>query len=156
VSDGSSHPDREPPLIVGDFYAGAYGPTIILIARTVEACCWLQGVFRELAAGGSTRDLTAESEVRMASPQALQMVRLKDGPRVTLKRPDGDAGGFVWAATADGWRHLADLVQPLCGGGAGHQYLTEDVDDAALIELSFEEPDVLSAASSMLGEDGDR
>ncbi len=137
-------------MLVGDFYDGAYGPTIILIASSPAACVWLQDVFRELARGGLSRTLTAEPGVRFTNVEVIEMVCRPDGPRVTLGRGT-DERAFVWSATADGWLYLADLVQPLVDGGAGHQYLTDDKDDVALIELSSGEQDVLNAARSASG-----
>lgn len=89
--------------------------------------------------------------MRFTNIEALEMVRRRDGARVTLRYNGGAAkGAFVWSATRDGWLYLADLIQPLADGGAGHQYLTEDKDDVALIELSCGEQDVLSAARSAI------
>jgi hypothetical protein len=80
------------------------------------------------------------------------MVCRLDGPRVTLRHSDGtDATTFVWSATADGWLYLADLIHPLVDGRMGHQYLTDDKDDVALIELSSGEQDVIRAARSASG-----
>jgi hypothetical protein len=137
------------PLLTGDLYDGAYGQTIILIADSSAACVWLQAVFRELAHGGSSRTLTAESEVQITNVEAIELVTRPDGPRVTFRQSDAATeGSFVWSATPEGWLYLADLIQPLVDGGIGHQYLTEDKNDVALIELSSGEQDVLSAARS--------
>ena len=131
------------PLLTGEFYAGGYGPTILLIMRSPVAGVWLQRVFRELARGGATHTLTDDPEVRIANLQALEMVRRLDGPRIALGYRDGGGDrSFRWSATGEGWLYLADLIQSLCDGGTGHQYLTEDKDDVALIELSSGEPDI--------------
>lgn len=149
VSDSSQAPAAEPALITGDFYQGTYGPTIILIAAESAACAWLQGVFRELASDGRSRVLTAETRVQFTNVESVEMVCRPDGPRVMLRYSgDGHERAFVWSATPDGWRYLAELIQPLCDGGTGHHYLAEDKDDVALIEFSMGEEDVLSAARS--------
>jgi len=141
--DRVTQSSAQPPLLTGDFYPGAYGPTIILSISSVEACAWLQGAFRELARSGAPRKLAAEPEVRLANIHGLEMIRRSTGPRVSLSRRRDEADAdFVWAATADGWLYLADLIQSFCDGGSGHHYLTENTDDAALIELSFGEDDV--------------
>lgn len=151
VSDASPRLGDDAPLLVGEFYAGAYGPTIILIMVSSAACQWLQRVFRELSHGGSARTLTAEPEVRIENLQTIEMVLRPDGPRVALRlRDDGAAESFVWSATEEGWLYLADLIQSLCDGGVGHHYLTEDKDDVALIELSYGEQDVLRVAKPLL------
>jgi hypothetical protein len=91
--------------------------------------------------------LTASPQVRVVNVVAIEMVCVADGPRIALRSRDiGGDRSFVWSATVEGWLYLADLVQPLCDGAAGHQYLTEHKDDAALIELSSGEPDVLRIA----------
>jgi len=152
LSNESPQLGEKSPLLVGDFYDGAYGPTIILIASSPAACGWLQDAFRELAHGGPSHTLTAEPEMRFTNVEAIEMVCRPDGPRVTLRHSDGtDGRDFVWSATADGWLCLADLIQPLTDGGAGHQYLTEDEDDVALIELSVGEEEVVRAARSASG-----
>lgn len=149
MSDESPQLGERSPLLVGDLYDGAYGPTIILIASSAAACAWLQDVLRGLARGGPSRTLTAEPEVRFTNVKMIEMVCRLDGPRVTLRHGDGtDERAFVWSATADGWLYLADLIQSFVDGGAGHQYLTDDKDDVALIELSSGEQDVLRAARS--------
>ncbi len=135
------------PLIVGDYYAGAYGPTIILILRSTASCVWLQRVFRDLGDNNSPRVLTSEPQARIVNVDIIEMRCQPDGPVVALRHPDnGSEKSFAWYATPDGWRYQADLIQPFCDGGSGHQYLTDDKDDVALIEVSFGEHDVLDAA----------
>jgi hypothetical protein len=151
--NNESVPDGEKlPLLKGDYYSGACGPTIILIMSSPAAGVWLQQVFRELACREPARTLTAEPEVRIANLKDIEMIRRPDGPRVALRYRDGEADSLVWSATEEGWLYLADLIQSLCDGGIGHHYLTEDKDDVALIELSSGEEDVLSVARSRLGD----
>lgn len=145
------------PLLVGDFYDGADGPTIILIASAPAVCAWLQEVFREISHCVPNRTLSVQPEVRFTNVEAIEMVCRANGPRVTLGRgADTARKTFVWSATADGWLYLADLIQPLADGKAGHQYLTEDKNDVAVVELSCGEQDVLSAARSASGGDDNR
>jgi hypothetical protein len=134
--------DEQAPLIVGDFYAGAYGPTIILILSSLGAGAWLQETLRELAKGGPARMLTSEPRVFVAHIDDIEMTTRATGPCVSLKRRDGESDkSFVWSATREGWLYLADLTEPLCAGGVGHHYLTDDKDDDGLIELSSGEHD---------------
>jgi len=138
--------ERE-PLILGELYDGAEGPTIILVMTRLSAGVWLQEAFRSLATLKEPRTLTPSPDVRVLNVAAIEMVCVADGPRIALRSCDtGGDHSFVWSATVEGWLYLADLVQPLCDGVAGHQYLTEHPDDAALIELSSGEPDVLRVA----------
>jgi hypothetical protein len=134
-------------LIKGDYYAGASGPTIILILYSTEACVWLQGVFRDLAANDGPRVLTTEPRVQIANVDIIEMTSRPDGPMVALRRTDnGSEKSFIWSATVDGWLYQADLIQSFCDGGSGHHYLTDDKDDVATVEVSFGEQDVLDAA----------
>ena len=142
--------DSEPsPLILGELYDAADGPTIMLVMVTVAAGVWLQEAFRSLARLKQPRPLTPSPEVCVLNVASIEMVCVADGPRIALRSRDtGGERSFVWSATVEGWLHLTDLVQPLSDGVAGHQYLTEHPDDAALIELSFGEPDVLRVAQT--------
>jgi hypothetical protein len=142
-----AEPDPASPLILGELYDGSEGPTIMLVMLTLAAGDWLQDTFRNLARHKEPLMLTASPQVRVVNVVAIEMVCVADGPRIALRSRDiGGDRSFVWSATVEGWLYLADLVQPLCDGAAGHQYLTEHKDDAALIELSSGEPDVLRIA----------
>ena len=146
MTNASPQQNGQSPLLTGDFYSGAYGPTLILIMSSPAAGVWLQHVFRELASGGPAFVLTAAPEVEITNLQTVEMTCRTGKPRITFTNDDEAEGkSFVWSATPDGWRYLVDLIQPLCDSKVGHQYLTEDKDDAAVIELSFGEQDVLSA-----------
>src|ERR1700733_1280960 len=119
MSNKQSQLRDEPPLFICDFYEGAYGPTIILIASSPSACAWLQDVFRELAHGGASRTLTAEPKMRFTSLTALKLVNRTSGLPVMLRRDDATVGkSFVWSATVEGWLYLAELIQPLADGVA--------------------------------------
>ncbi len=58
----------------------------------------------------------------------------------------------MWSATEDGWLHSRDLVQALCEAGSGHQYMNDDRDDVAVVELSLGEPDLLGSVRDKLEE----
>jgi hypothetical protein len=149
LSMSSQEHTSQQPDLVGDFYRGADGPTIILIAESSSGCKRLQDLLRDLGSGAERRMLTEEPEIEIANVDAIEMAVRSDGPRVLLRRHGGDAStSFIWSATPDGWLYLADLIQPLCDGGSGHLYLTENKDDAALIELSVGEDEVLRATRS--------
>lgn len=140
------------PLVIGDFYIGAYGPTIVLAMTSLAACDWLMGLFRELAEYGGPRNLTEGPEVKVANVDVVTMVRRSTGPSVSLRREGADSRSFVWSATEDGWLHSRDLVQALREADSGHQYMNDNRDDVALIELSLGEPDLLDSVRGRLGE----
>jgi hypothetical protein len=138
-------------LIRGDYYVGAYGPTILLVMMSSAACVWLQRLFRDMADRGGPRVFTSEPEICLENIGEITLVRRSSGPLVLIRELGTHADSrqsFEWSATDDGWLHLRDLVQALCEHGAGHQYLTDDKDDVALIELSFGEQGVLDSVRS--------
>lgn len=143
------NPGSQSPLMTGDYYAGAYGPTIVLILHSTTACSWLQSVFRDLADCDGSHILTIDPKARIHNIDAIEMTCRSDGPKVAIRNPDDNEKQFAWSATPQGWLYQADLIQPFCDGGSGHQYLTDDEDDVALIEVSFGEQDVLDAAKRL-------
>jgi hypothetical protein len=48
------------------------------------------------------------------------------------------AGGFTWSCTADEWHTVSLMVEPLLHQ-SGHQYLTSEIEDDAVIEVSYGE-----------------
>ncbi|MDE3095458.1 MAG: hypothetical protein KGK07_05570 [Chloroflexota bacterium] len=46
---------------------------------------------------------------------------------------------FIWRCTSDAWLNLVDLLEPFVNDRRGHQYLTSEVDDDALVEVSLHE-----------------
>src|ERR1700743_2878135 len=132
------------PHFLVDQYEGVYGPTILLAANSPVAVPWLQHVFRELAEGGRPQGFVPRPEVSAGTIDAIELVGRSCAPRIAFHRRESDLNSFVWSATPEGWTYLAELVQPFCDGATGHQYLTEDVGDAASIELTVGEQDVLA------------
>lgn len=117
------------------------------------ACDWLMRLFRDLAELGHPRRFTEEPEVRVANVHGIKMVRRATGSLVSVCKDAHDGQqSFVWSATDDGWLHSRDLVQTLCEAGSGHQYMNDDRDDVAVIELSLGEPDLLGSVRSKLEE----
>ena len=129
------------PLIVGDFYEGANGPTILLILNSIKAATWLRQVFIEQADRAEPRDLAAEPEVRVSNLEGLRLATRVQGSDIELKRDDTGSNGatFVLAASERGWRDVADLIEPFTNGRPGHQYFPDLAGDDAVIEVSFGE-----------------
>jgi hypothetical protein len=147
----SKSSSRRSVLIRGDYYDGAYGPTILLVMMSSAACAWLQRLFCDMAERGGPHVLTAAPEICLKNVGEIELVRRSSGPLVSIQELGARAGSeqsFEWSATDDGWLHMRDLVQALCEHGVGHQYLTDDEDDVALIELSFGEQGVLDSVRS--------
>jgi hypothetical protein len=129
----------QPPLLEGDFYEGAYGPSILLVLTSREAVAWLRSVFDDLARGSIGAVLRLDTQPRVeigAALTALQLRRVEATPdRHLVQARDGS---FTWSCTADEWQTASLLLEPLLKQ-SGHQYLTSETDDDAIIEVSYGE-----------------
>lgn len=129
----------ESPLVEGDYYDGAFGATILLVLNTRIAVSWLRNVFDDLARApiGSTFSLLDQPRVNVgAALQGLAMVRVDRPPtRHLVREPDGS---FTWSCTADEWETASLMLEPLLSQ-AGHQYLTSEGIDDAIVEVSYGE-----------------
>jgi hypothetical protein len=125
-----------PVLIEGDCGDGAYGPTILLELRSAEATDLLLSVFGDLvdSAPGTEIRLDRIPRVSLGASIMRFVLRAVDvSPDRHLVR-DG-AGGFLWSCTADEWDTARLLIEPL-RRQPGHQYLTSEFEDDALVEVS--------------------
>lgn len=128
-----------------DFYKGAYGPTIRLETQDEADLKLIEGIFAGLAV--SERHEVELCEALAASVENVESLLLRVAER---ERPGRKAlarvskwfgkGSFVWSRSPLGWQQCVGLVQGLAEEGeAGHQYLTDEGVDDALVELSFGE-----------------
>lgn len=126
----------ESPFVEGDYAEGAYGPTIVLVLSSADAANWLRGMFDDLAAApeGTVIQLDAQPEVVLGAAVMRLNLRVVDRmPGRHLVR-DG-SGGFTWSCTRSEWHVASLLIEPLATE-IGHQYLTSEIEDDALIEVS--------------------
>jgi hypothetical protein len=136
-----SDSDHEQRLI-GSFDVGAYGPTIFMVLPSREAVVWLKALFLSMTGYDGSRDLLSEPGVEVRGIERFELRRTSaDSERHLLRQ--GDAAAFVWSATDDVWRRNSELLDPFVDGQSGHQYLTSEGVDDALVEISFGEPDVM-------------
>lgn len=131
--------------IVIDYYQGAYGPTIRIDIQTMENLVKVKNIFRQLAElKKETIDL---ARVESVNATGLKQLILKVVPpnqeiEKKLKLEEGSAGNiaFSWTMPSTGWRRCAGLIDGLIESGhPGHQYLTEEGLDDALVEIAFAE-----------------
>jgi hypothetical protein len=131
------------PLILGDFYRGAYGPTIILEAQTLLGVDWFRRVLVKLSRDEEANfDLASMPELRIRGVDELKVETVAVQPDTPLTRTAGsgyDDASFLWRQDALRWAHASMLIEPLLKGRPGHQYLTNEGRDAALIEFSHGE-----------------
>lgn len=127
--------------VVGEFGRGAYGDTIILQPRSRHALAWLRSVFISLAGGDLSIRLDSSPEVDLHGISRLELRLVEYAHSRALVRLSAD-DEFVWRGTREQWQELAAALDPLLAGRTGHQYLTREVEDDALVEVTFGEPDV--------------
>jgi hypothetical protein len=131
------------PLIAGDFYEGVHGPTILLEAQSLLGIDWFHQKLQELSRDErASFDLASMPEVRIAGIQELRVETVAVQPEAALTRMGGssyDHACFSWKQDSLRWIHASMLIEPLLRGGRGHQYLTSEAEDAALVEFSFGE-----------------
>ncbi|MBS1860982.1 MAG: hypothetical protein JSS68_04650 [Actinobacteria bacterium] len=131
------------PLILGDFYQGAHGPTIILEAQTLLGVDWFRRVLVKLSRDEEANfDLVSKPEMRIDGVDELKVETVPVQPDIPLTRTAGsgyESAGFLWRQDTLRWAHASMLIEPMLKGRPGHQYLTNEGRDAALVEFSHGE-----------------
>jgi len=129
-------------LIALDLYDGAYGPTLRIDIPSRELLESLKRVFRSLAQSkASLVHLAKVDFVRGGNVATLDLVlneQSKKSRAKTLHLEDGSPGAakFVWKQPADRWLDCFDLLDGF-GEQPGHQYLTSERIDDALVEAAY-------------------
>jgi hypothetical protein len=137
-------------LVVGQYGEGAYGPTILLKLLSPAAVEWLHDVMRNLANDPKVViDLAAQPGVSLLGIRSWKLRRSSQPGDVALRGPASVVAeaDFEWEMDEFGWLRAAGLLEPLLRGKSGHQYLSREGHDAALVEVSFGEPDVQIAGA---------
>lgn len=141
----SPSPSKSSPLIVGEFAAGAFGPTILLKLLSEEAVQWLQKIFQELAEGSRISfSLASAAGVRIKGVAELVFEIADVRPTPSLSGPKKPVANsmFRWTQDKNGWTRSAALLEPFLTGRTGHQFLTDEGIDPVIIEVSYGEPRV--------------
>jgi hypothetical protein len=131
---------QEEPLIEGDYDSeGAYAPTILLVLRSIEGTKLLKELFDHLATAAPGTTVSLVSYPRVSLGAAIMDLNLSVTATTQARHlVRDDRGGFLWSCTNDEWQTASLLVEPLLHQ-RGHQYLTSEVDDDALVEVSYGE-----------------
>ena len=122
-----------------DYYAGAYGPTIRFDCISLDDLRVLREVFRRLALGESREVLLHRLEgLSVSNLEELTLALVDVEARVSLRRLN--RGSFLWVNTMDGWGRCCGLLDGLIEPNEpGHQYLTDEGVDDALVEVCLYE-----------------
>jgi len=123
-------------LVEGEYGEGAYGPTILLLLRSSEGVAYLRNIFESLASSAEGSLVRLRNEPGISIGAALWDLKLRVVKSSSLKHLfRDDEGGFTWIGTSDDWETMSLMIEPLLDQ-SGHQYLTSEVEDDALIEVS--------------------
>jgi hypothetical protein len=133
-------------IILLDYYEGAYGPTIRIDVQSIDTLNKVKDLFLNLSklTVHTTIDFIELPSVKAYSINQLLMKRTPDNqePKKKLELVPDRSGDivFCWAVSSDGWQLCADLVDGMLDANCpGHQYLTQEGVDDAIVELAFME-----------------
>lgn len=132
--------DVEHLLSAGFDPQGAYGPIIVMQLASEVAVGWLRQLILDVAAGLKEPELSELPEVRLVNFDGLHLTLARpdsDSARELIRLDDGSA--FLWSCSQERWRTNAALLDPFLAGRKGHQYMTSETIDDALVEVSFGE-----------------
>ena len=125
------------------YYEGAYGPTIRLDTQALEELRAVRRLFGSLAAGEAVDDdLCAALDCRA---DAIHSLTVRSAPEPAAKALELRGRGwqgpmFSWTNAPGEWLECAEKVDALISSGSpGHQYLTDEGLDDALVELCYRE-----------------
>lgn len=114
-------------LLIGDFYKGAYGPTILLMLEPQRGARWFHELLTRLGRDEVRGlDLVAAPETVIDGIDSFKLGLVAEQPDVALRRVDADPTrvDFDWNQCASGWAWAAELVETFIKGGSGHHYLS--------------------------------
>jgi hypothetical protein len=135
--------DDTKPLVLGSLYMGGAGSTLVLEAQSLTGVDWFFRKLVELSRDErAALDLVSMPEIRIAGVDELKVETVAAQPDIPLMLTAGSGCGgdsFLWRQDALRWAHASMLIEPLLKGRPGHQYLTNEGRDAALIEFSYGE-----------------
>lgn len=137
--------DNSGTSILIDYYHGAYGPTIRIDVRSLENLLKIKHTFLMLAqAKMSEVNFHQVGAVEMTGMESLNL-KLISGKTLrekTLVLVNTTVYGpvFEWSRCSAGWIKCSGLIDGLINlNSPGHQYLTDEAVDDALIEVAFQE-----------------
>lgn len=131
--------------ILLDYYDGAYGPTIRIDVQSIETLVRIKNLFLQLAESrGYPVNLAEINNVKAIRLNQLILSWVPDDQhakkKLTLASNSMTGAVFEWTMSSDSWKRAAGLVDGLLErGSSGHQYLTQEGVDDAIVELAFME-----------------
>lgn len=128
-----------------DYYQGAYGPTIRIDIQTMQSLVTIKNIFLQLAE--SKKKATDLVTVESVHATGVDQLILKDvspnqerAKKLQREKDNTKTVTFYWSMSRPGWQRCAGLIDGLIESQrAGHQYLTDEGVDDALVEVAFME-----------------
>ena len=131
--------------ILVDYYKGSYGPTILFIVNDEDDLYYLFGLIKGLVRYDypeislSKNDRFALSNMRNLILKTLEKKKPHE-KNLYVSKEEFDSLDFIWALDTEGWYDCLGLLEGLIeGSGSGHQYLTSEGFDDALVVVSYKE-----------------
>jgi hypothetical protein len=125
------------------YYVGAYGPTIRIDSQSMEDLVAVGQLFRRLASGAvQEADFGQALGCRLDSIGSLivRSVESRSSKALALQYYTAGQPVFGWSNSGDEWLEQAEKVDALAAADSpGHQYLTREGVDDAVVELCFRE-----------------
>jgi hypothetical protein len=125
------------------YYVGAYGPTIRLDTQTLDELVAVRQLFGRLALGEVLQDdLCKALACHVDAVQSLVVHCAPEHLSKALELKGNGSNGpiFSWKNTSDDWLECEEKVEALISSGSpGHQYLTHEGIDDALVEVCYKE-----------------
>ncbi len=130
--------------IIVDYYQGAYGPTLRIDIVSLDDLSKIKNLFVDLSKSIDHQvDLT---KFENAIATGLNSLILQSSSKIEKNQKkltqihQGNNINFLWKTSPQDWARIVSLVQQLIDvKRPGHQYLTEEGVDDALVEFVFME-----------------
>ena len=139
------NPQHQTDTVYLNYYDGAYGPTIRIDANSAGGIRFVKKLIFELALSAKSEvklhqeeDIVVDGNIELVlsaipsdKEQRKALFRLKREPETTK---------FLWARTPAGWAESAAQLDGLINSQKpGHQYLTDEQVDDALVIIAMRE-----------------
>jgi hypothetical protein len=126
-----------------NFYDGAYGPTIRIDTHSIEPIEQIKSIFLKLATAETSEinflEVTSAKAVGVKS-LILRLVTEQKAGALNLTEVTDEGSVFYWLEPSDTWLEYTGLIDGILKQQRpGHQYLTNERTDDAILVIAFQE-----------------
>ena len=126
-----------------NFYEGAYGPTIRMDISSKESVEQLKNIFLDLATARANEVRLFEvvsAKVVGIKSLVLSLVTKQEEGVLSLTEITDEGPIFHWLGSSEDWLECAELLDGILKQlQPGHQYLTNEETDDAILVVAFQE-----------------